>query len=905
MVHEIQVAQYKTVPSSIKLGTFDSYGTEQLHFTFGSGWEDLAVYATFTAPNGKSTQTAVDLEGYTDVPAEATAGEAGQGEIVLIGKAEGVNRITVTLHYTVLDHGPVQGDEPAVPTPDLLQQVLTLSKDAQEAAKNAEQSAANAVKDATDTVKPYKEEAAQAAAAAALSQQGAAESKVAAQNAAEVAVQAGIAAGNAADAAEKAAGAATGAAGSSALNAESAQKSAQNAQQSATDAAESQSAAEASADAAAKSQKRAATDAKTATDAKVAAAGSADDAAGSAAAAGNAAGAAAGSQQEAGASEEKAAASERAAKESELAAAESAEAALESKNAAATSEGNAAASAKKAQDVADSLPADYTTAVGEIAKLKTDKADKTELNTVKQKVESITPDDSTVGEKPWSSKNIVDMLCPPLEESGNPVVCYPVAGYPLGVKAKWEPMQEGSGTPHPAGGGKNKLPFPSNSVGYPQRRNGLTVEAKDGAYIVNGTATADSYFSICDLTIGGFEDFGNFALSGCPAGGSTSSTYYLAIYTGEKWYADAGAGIAGQLNKLGISARIEISIKAGYTASNLTFHPQLEKGTTATAWEPYENIRPIKGRDSVTVTRCRENLFDFSRMTDSDGYTLDYKKGTITIPAHINDAGSVDTLVDLCPGITAGTYIITAKNSNHEALNIIYIHETRKPVLFNEPSNLTEDDIHGKIGWYNNPDSANSTTISEIQVVAGTTAPTTYTPYIGTTNTLTLPETVYGGEVDAVRGEGQETWKIITIDAKEIKFSIRGNTAYWNLPNRVAAGITKDSKIVCSHFISTTFSINEPYEFLFTQPTNFHGLFSNVNELNDYCAAQYAAGTPVQIAYQLLKEPVPFTATGAQPLPALAGLNTILTDAESATVTGRADPIKRITDLEDAVASQT
>lgn len=59
------------------------------------------------------------------------------------------------------------------------------------------------------------------------------------------------------------------------------------------------------------------------------------------------------------------------------------------------------------------------------------------------------PDDSTIGENPWSSKHIVDMLCPPLEESGNPVVCYPVAGYPLGVKAKWEPAQEGSGTPSP------------------------------------------------------------------------------------------------------------------------------------------------------------------------------------------------------------------------------------------------------------------------------------------------------------------------------------------------------------------------------------------------------------------------------------------------------------------------
>ena len=71
-----------------------------------------------------------------------------------------------------------------------------------------------------------------------------------------------------------------------------------------------------------------------------------------------------------------------------------------------------------------------------------------------------------------------------------------------------------------------------------------------------------------------------------------------------------------------------------------------------------------------------------------------------------------------------------------------------------------------------------------------------------------------------------------------------------------------------------------------------------------YLAAQYAAGTPVQIAYKLA-EPVPFTVTGAQPISALSGANTVLTDADSVTVTGRADPIKRITDLEDAVASMT
>ena len=35
------------------------------------------------------------------------------------------------------------------------------------------------------------------------------------------------------------------------------------------------------------------------------------------------------------------------------------------------------------------------------------------------------------------------------------------------------------------------------------------------------------------------------------------------------------------------------------------------------------------------------------------------------------------------------------------------------------------------------------------------------------TSILTLPETVYGGEVDAVTGDGQETWKILTLDGTE------------------------------------------------------------------------------------------------------------------------------------------
>lgn len=73
---------------------------------------------------------------------------------------------------------------------------------------------------------------------------------------------------------------------------------------------------------------------------------------------------------------------------------------------------------------------------------------------------------------------------------------------------------------------------------------------------------------------------------------------------------------------------------------------------------------------------------------------------------------------------------------------------------------------------------------------------------------------------------------------------------------------------------------------------------STVDALKSYLASQYAAGTPVQICYKP-KEPVPFTAAGAQPIPALSGTNTLLTDADSVSVSGRADLIHIIKKMQE------
>ena len=381
-------------------------------------------------------------------------------------------------------------------------------------------------------------------------------------------------------------------------------------------------------------------------------------------------------------------------------------------------------------------------------------------------------DDTTVGADAWSSKHIVDMLCPPISETGNPVVCYPVAGYPLGCKVSWEPTQEGSGTPSP------------------------------------------------------------------------------------------------------------------------------------------ENIRPIKGRDSVTVERCGENLLDVARIFP-DKITYDAvtftnnKDGTITVDGITTRTAYFDSANTFF--LPAGNYTICATPNTRMSV----LRESDRAVLaaslvggfkaFTLAKNEVCDCFIACDGTFSNE-------VIRPCIVQGA-VDTGWTQFHGDIYDLTLPYTIYGGTVNAVPGDGQETWKLLTLDGTErwiMGGSVEGNHSFY-VPNAVTdTPIATTSTEVCTHYkilnyndgTESAFLSYEPYAYINTRS------FNSVEALKAYLAAQYAAGTPVQIAYKLAT-PTPITATGAQPIPALSGVNTVLTDADSATVTGRADPIKRITDLEDAVASMT
>ena len=410
-------------------------------------------------------------------------------------------------------------------------------------------------------------------------------------------------------------------------------------------------------------------------------------------------------------------------------------------------------------------------------------------------------DDTTVGPDAWSSKHIVDMLCPPISETGNPVQCYPVAGYPLGCKASWEPTQEGSGDPSP------------------------------------------------------------------------------------------------------------------------------------------DNVRPIKGRDSVDVERCGENLLDVSRVAENKDCTVD--GSTIHV---VDTSGWGASYILLARRYPAGTYTIQidADTANHgrfllrgydangnmmdvsilprmmgydTTYNVYYQSTILYPYNPSGTHKVITFTVQGaayfQVGLAGGiSPNETSADLKNFALIPGSTAPTAYSPYTGQTATLTLPHTIYGGTVDAVTGEGQETWKLVTLDGTERWDRLNNATSSYSC--RIKPAANPLTNCLCSMFPWKMYAYaskgNEGYFAFESSGERVHfcttETWETVDAWKSYIAAQYAAGAPVQISYKLAT-PTPFTATGAQPVPALSGVNTLMTDADSMAVTGRADPIKRIIDLEDAVASMT
>lgn len=488
-------------------------------------------------------------------------------------------------------------------------------------------------------------------------------------------------------------------------------------------------------------------------------------------------------------------------------------------------------------------------------------------------------DDNTVTDSnPWSSKKIIETLCPPLEVTGNPVTCEPVAGYPLGVVASWEPTQAGTGEPYPAGSGPQLLDISrcTATVGKPY---GLTITIDGDIIKCSGvpseevTSTNQYSFAVASSPQEELRGKG-YKVTAWPIKGKVSNAWGLRTAD------ESSLAIAAELSP-GVDTDIQLRL--------------MVSKDTPTAYAPYENIRLISGREAVSVERCGENLIKYPAAGKTNGIEITVDGSKLTVKGTCPSGTSIKSDAVYCPD---GKYTLSSDVLIPAGAYISAYIKIEK-LLLNKDHRKATGKLSGNVQMLLYLEAGTYDFAVQVSLVPGTTAPSACTPYRGDTLALALPSTIYGGTVDAVTGDGAEAWKLVTLDGTEA-WGI--NVMYLYLDAKLPSNNNQQRYGLCSHFV---------YRYGYAGDDVFvdaGGIWLGkamsdkytVDSWKSYLAAQAAAGTPVQIAYKLA-EPVPFRATGNGPLLPIPGeTNTIMTDADGVSVTGRADHIRIIQQLQAA-----
>ena len=145
-----------------------------------------------------------------------------------------------------------------------------------------------------------------------------------------------------------------------------------------------------------------------------------------------------------------------------------------------------------------------------------------------------------------------------------------------------------------------------------------------------------------------------------------------------------------------------------------------------------DNVRPITGRDSVTVVRTGKNLFPNPSGARS---TVDLKAG-IEYCFSANGASSA--------------VAVSGKYADGTTFPTLFLNKVSGDIRYN--SRVLEKDVIEIIIYLNN------VTLYDCQIEVGST-PSAYATYDGQSATIQLGQTVYGGTVDVITGKAMIAWK--------------------------------------------------------------------------------------------------------------------------------------------------
>jgi hypothetical protein len=223
--------------------------------------------------------------------------------------------------------------------------------------------------------------------------------------------------------------------------------------------------------------------------------------------------------------------------------------------------------------------------------------------------------------------------------------------------------------------GKNLLNNEANTFSF----KGVTFTInKDKSILLSGTATETIYWNDGKLSANLYNDK-IYTLSGCPSGGGLNK-YYMYLYNESFSLNDIGNGVTN-MSKVTKKVVFGIAILSGVNVNGLVFKPQLEIGTTATDYQPYQGFetttvelnQPLRElpngvkdtvENGVVTRRVGEITFDGSS-DESWNFDTTYKYAAIDINGVTGYNIGVKNI--LCDKL----YVINSNGSISDSTNVI------------------------------------------------------------------------------------------------------------------------------------------------------------------------------------------------------------------------------------------
>lgn len=307
---------------------------------------------------------------------------------------------------------------------------------------------------------------------------------------------------------------------------------------------------------------------------------------------------------------------------------------------------------------------------------------------------------------------------------------------------------------------------------------------------------------------------------------------------------------------------------AGFSAETI-FEPKQEGSGDPSP----DNIRPISGRTDATLTRCGVNIFPpgeektgtmngITFVSDGNGkYTLN---GTSTgsaafvinlvKPVRIPDTyvGYFHMLNSVANGYFTFGFIENGTQTSFSSATII-----NRIRSIDEFGSLLRGRTIDAVQLYVNGSGRvfDNFTLAPMLLQTGTL--TDYKPYTGDTYTADFGQTVYGGTLDWLTGVLTVDRAILTLTGNEsLAFIERNMNGYNQFNINVSPGaeiIPRNA--ICSHYKRDIGAVQDAAYSCFVDYNQamivVRDAYSTANDFKAYLAAQYAAGTPVQIVYKL------------------------------------------------------